>query len=161
MAGGWGDLDRSRAALLADAAGRAGRYLQGLADRAVAPSPEAVLALDELDFPLPEAGLEPSRVLAALDEVGSPATVASAGPRYFGFVTGGALPIAVAASWLLSAWDQNAALSVMSPVATRLDSVAISWVCRLLGLPAGASGGFVTGATRPTRRAWRRDGTPC
>jgi glutamate/tyrosine decarboxylase-like PLP-dependent enzyme len=147
VAGGLGDLDRSRAALLADAAGRAGRYLQGLADRAVAPSPEAVLALDELDFPLPEAGLEPSRVLAALDEVGSPATVTSAGPRYFGFVTGGALPIAVAASWLLSAWDQNAALSVMSPVATRLDSVAISWVCRLLGLPAGASGGFVTGAT--------------
>ena len=86
-------------------------------------------------------------MLAALDEVGSPATVASAGPRYFGFVTGGALPMAVAASWLLSAWDQNAAPSVMSPVATRLDSVAISWVCRLLGLPAGASGGFVTGAT--------------
>ena len=55
--------------------------------------------------------------------------------------------MAVAASWLVSAWDQNAALSVMSPVATRLDSVAISWVCRLLGLPAGASGGFVTGAT--------------
>jgi hypothetical protein len=96
VADGFGGLDRSRAALLADAAGRAGRYLQGLADRAVAPSPEAVLALDELDFPLPEAGLEPARVLAALDEVGSPATVASAGPRYFGFVTGAALPMAVA-----------------------------------------------------------------
>jgi glutamate/tyrosine decarboxylase-like PLP-dependent enzyme len=147
VAGGFGEFDRSRAALLAEAADRAGRYLQGLADRAVAPSPEAVLALDELDFPLPEAGLEPSRVLAALDEVGSPATVASAGPRYFGFVTGGALPMAVAASWLLSAWDQNAALSVMSPVAARLDSVAIRWVCQLLGLPAGTSGGFVTGAT--------------
>jgi glutamate/tyrosine decarboxylase-like PLP-dependent enzyme len=145
--GGFGDLDQPRAALLADAADRAGRYLERLADRAVAPSPEAVLALDELDFPLPEAGLEPSRVLAALDDLGSPATVASAGPRYFGFVTGGALPIAVAASWLLTAWDQNAALSVMSPVATRLDSVAIGWVCRLLGLPAEASGGFVTGAT--------------
>ena len=142
-----GELDQSRAALLADAAGRAGRYLQRLADRAVAPSAEAVLALDELDFALPEAGLEPSRVLAALDEVGSAATVASAGPRYFGFVTGGALPIAVAASWLLSAWDQNAGLSVMSPVATRLDAVAIRWVCQLLGLPAGTSGGFVSGAT--------------
>ena len=145
--GGFGDLDQPRADLLADAADRAGRYLERLADRAVAPSPEAVLALDELDFPLPEAGLEPSRVLAALDDLGSPATVASAGPRYLGFVTGGALPIAVAASWLLTAWDQNAALSVMSPVATRLDSVAIGWVCRLLGLPAEASGGFVTGAT--------------
>ena len=145
--GGLGELDQSRAALLADAAGRAEHYLQGLADRAVAPSAAAVLALDELDFALPEAGLEPSRVLAALDEVGSAATVASAGPRYFGFVTGGALPIAVAASWLLSAWDQNAALSVMSPVATRLDAVALGWVCQLLGLPAGTSGGFVSGAT--------------
>ena len=147
MAGGFGEFDRSRAALLAEAADRAGRYLQGLADRAVAPSAEAVLALDELDFPLPEAGLAPSRVLAALDEVGSPATVASAGPRYFGFVSGGALPMAVAASWLLSAWDQNAALSVMSPVAARLDAVAIGWVCELLGLPAGTAGGFVSGAT--------------
>jgi len=107
MAGGFGELDQSRAALLADAADRAGRYLERLADRAVGPSPEAVLALDELDFPLPEAGLEPSRVLAALDDLGSPATVASAGPRYFGFVTGGARPIAAAASWLLTAWDQG------------------------------------------------------
>jgi len=146
-AGGIGELDESRAALLAEAADRARRYLRRIGDRAVAAPPEAVLALDELDFPLPEGGLEPSRVLALLDDVGSPATVASAGPRYFGFVTGGALPIAVAASWLLAAWDQNAALSVMSPVATRLDSVAIGWVSRLLGLPGGTSGGFVSGAT--------------
>ena len=147
MIGGSGEADRSRAALLTEAAERAGRYLQGLADRAVAPPAEALLALDELDFPLPEAGLAPSRVIAALDEVGSPATMASAGPRYFGFVTGGALPVAVAASWLLAAWDQNAALSVMSPVAARLDTVAFGWVCQLLGLPAGTAGGFVSGAT--------------
>jgi glutamate/tyrosine decarboxylase-like PLP-dependent enzyme len=147
MTSGSGQPTQSGAELLAEAAARAGRYLRRIADRAVAPPPEAVLALDELDLPLPETGLEPSRVLAALDEVGSPATVASAGPRYFGFVTGGALPIAVAASWLLAAWDQNAALSVMSPVATRLDDVAIRWVCQLLGLPAQASGGFVSGAT--------------
>jgi glutamate/tyrosine decarboxylase-like PLP-dependent enzyme len=106
-----------------------------------------VLALDRLDFPLPAAGLDPSQVLAALDEVGSAATMASAGPRYFGFVTGGALPVAVAASWLLAAWDQNAALSAMSPVAARLDAVAIGWVRQLLGLPAGTAGGFVSGAT--------------
>ena len=147
MAGASGRPDELRTDLLADAADRAGRYLRRLADRAVAPAPAAVHALDELDFPLPEAGLGPSRVLAALDDVGSPATVASAGPRYFGFVTGGALPIAVAASWLLTAWDQNAALSAMSPVAARLDAVAISWVAGLLGLPAETSGGFVTGAT--------------
>jgi glutamate/tyrosine decarboxylase-like PLP-dependent enzyme len=147
MGGGTGDREELSAALLADAAGRARRYLRQLADRPVAASPDAVLALEKLDFPLPQAGLEPSRVLALLDDVGSPATVASAGPRYFGFVIGGAWPIAVAASWLLAAWDQNAALSVMSPVATRLDSVAIGWIGQLLGLPAGTSGGFVSGAT--------------
>jgi glutamate/tyrosine decarboxylase-like PLP-dependent enzyme len=147
VAGAGGEADRSRAALLAEAADRAGLYLRGLADRAVAPSAEALLRLDELDFPLPAAGLPPARVLAALDEAGSAATMASAGPRYFGFVTGGALPIAVATSWLLAAWDQNAALSIMSPAATRLDAVALGWVCELLGLPAGTSGGFVSGAT--------------
>jgi len=144
-------IDESRAAgldaLLRDAAGRAQRYLRGLAGRPVAPAAEAVRALDRLDFPLPRGGLGPSSVLALLDEVGSPATVASAGPRYFGFVTGGALPVAVASSWLLAAWDQNAALSVMSPVAARLDAVALRWVTDLLGLPGGTAGGFTSGAT--------------
>jgi glutamate/tyrosine decarboxylase-like PLP-dependent enzyme len=144
---GSGELNELRTALLGEAADRARRYLRRLDKRAVAASPEAVLALDELDFPLPEAGLEPSRVLALLDDVGSPATVASAGPRYFGFVIGGALPIAVATSWLLAAWDQNAALSIMSPAATRLDAVAIRWIRQLLGLPPETSGGFVSGAT--------------
>ena len=108
-----------RPALLQDASRRALRYLAALADRPVAPSPEAVDALRELDFPLPVSGRDPAEVLALLDEVGSPATVASDGPRYFGFVTGGALPVAQAAAWLASAWDQNAALSVMSPAARR------------------------------------------
>ena len=97
--------------------------------------------------PLPSAGLDPSRVLELLDDVGSPATVTSAGPRYFGFVIGGAWPVAVAASWLLAAWDQNVALSVMSPVCARLDEVAVDWVRELLGLPDGTAGAFVSGAT--------------
>ena len=133
--------------LLADAAVRGRRYLQGVADRAVAPDPASVAALDRLDFPLDDAGMEPSKVLALLDELGSPATVASAGPRYFGFVTGAALPAAVAASWLSAAWDQNGAMAAMSPVANRLDSVALGWAIDLLGLPAGTSGSFVSGAT--------------
>jgi glutamate/tyrosine decarboxylase-like PLP-dependent enzyme len=73
--------------------------------------------------------------------------VASGGPRYFGFVIGGALPIAHAASWLSAAWDQNAALNVMSPAAAWLNGVALGWVTGLLGLPASADGCFVTGAT--------------
>jgi glutamate/tyrosine decarboxylase-like PLP-dependent enzyme len=137
----------ARRALLEDAARRAQAYLAGLADRGVAPSPAAVEALAALDFPLPTAGRGAAEVLALLDDVGSPATVASAGPRYFGFVTGGALPAAVAAAWLTAAWDQNTALAMMSPAAARLDGVALRWVIELLGLPADAGGGFVTGAT--------------
>ena len=133
--------------LLADAAVRGRRYLQGVADRAVAPDPVSVAALDRLDFPLGDSGIDPAEVLALLDEVGSPATVASAGPRYFGFVTGAALPAAVAASWLSAAWDQNGAMAVMSPVANRLDAVALDWAIDLLGLPAGTTGSFVSGAT--------------
>jgi glutamate/tyrosine decarboxylase-like PLP-dependent enzyme len=86
-------------------------------------------------------------VLSMLDEFGSPATVASAGPRYFGFVTGGTLPVAQAAAWLGVAWDQNAALTVMSPAAALLNAVALRWVTELLALPDGTRGGFVTGAT--------------
>ena len=136
-----------RPALLRDASSRALAYLGGLADRPVAPAAADVAALDRLDFALPGAGLDAPAVLAMLDGYGSPGTVASGGPRYFGFVTGGALPIAQAAAWLTAAWDQNAGLSVMSPTASVLNRVALRWVTELLGLPEGTGGGFVTGAT--------------
>jgi glutamate/tyrosine decarboxylase-like PLP-dependent enzyme len=86
-------------------------------------------------------------MLGKLDSIGSPATVASNGPRYFGFVIGGALPAAQAAAWLSTAWDQNAAMTVMSPAAARLTAVALGWITDLLGLPEGTGGGFVTGAS--------------
>ena len=133
--------------LLADAAQRALRYLAGLDSRPVAPAAAALAGLDRLDFPLPGPGRPGKDVLALLDEAASPATVASGGPRYFGFVIGGALPAAQAAGWLTAAWDQNAALTVMSPAAARLDAVALRWVTELLGLPPGTGGGFVTGAS--------------
>jgi glutamate/tyrosine decarboxylase-like PLP-dependent enzyme len=136
-----------RPALLQDACQRALAYLGGLAERRVGPAAEAVAALGRLDFALPGPGLDATEVLRLLDELGSPATVASAGPRYFGFVTGGTLPVAQAATWLGAAWDQNGALTVMSPAAALLNAVALRWVAELLALPAGTGGGFVSGAT--------------
>lgn len=133
--------------LLNDAARRAARYLRELPERAVAPAPGAVERLERLDVPLQGEPLAPQAVLAELDEIASPATVASAGGRYFGFVTGGSLPAALAANWLAGAWDQNGALRVMSPAASRLEDIAARWLLDLLGLPERAEVGFVTGAT--------------
>jgi glutamate/tyrosine decarboxylase-like PLP-dependent enzyme len=113
----------------------------------VSPTPEAVDNLSGFDELLPEDPTDPQETLAMLDDLGSPATITSAGPRYFGFVTGGSLPATVAAGWLAGAWDQNAGLMTTSPVAAKLEEVALSWLIDLLKLPKGTGGGFVTGAT--------------
>ncbi len=134
--------------LLADAARRASNYLAGLPDRAVAPEPEAVLALQSLREPLPELPQPPHAVLQRLDRLGSPATTSMAGGRFFGFVIGGALPVALAANWLSTAWDQNAATYAASPGVAVLEDVALGWLLDLLDLPRGAAGAFVTGATQ-------------
>jgi len=113
----------------------------------VAPSSEAVQALQRLDEPLPDHSTAPKTVLALLDELGSPATVAMAGPRYFGFVIGGSLPVTVAANWLAGAWDQNAVFFNTSPTAAMLEAVALRWLVNLFHLPPECAGAFVTGAT--------------
>jgi glutamate/tyrosine decarboxylase-like PLP-dependent enzyme len=133
--------------LLDDAARRASRYLEALDKRPVAPPPSAVAGLARLGGALPEEGMAASEVLALLDEAASPATIASAGGRYFGFVTGGVLPAALAAGWLGSAWDQNAFSTVSSPPGAAIEAIALDWVREVLGLPADCAGAFVTGAT--------------
>jgi glutamate/tyrosine decarboxylase-like PLP-dependent enzyme len=133
--------------LLADVARRAARYIDEVADRSVAPTPESVARLSELGGALPDEPTAPSETLALLDRVGSPATVASSGGRYFGFVIGGSLPAALAANWLAGAWDQNAALRVMSPVAAETEEIVLRWMTDLLGLPKNSAAGFVTGTT--------------
>ena len=134
-------------ALVADAASRAATYLDAVPRRRVTPSASAVDNLSELGGPLPDGPTSPEQVLALLDRVGSPGTVASAGGRYFGFVTGGALPASVAASIVASAWDQNVSLRVMSPAAAAFEDVALEWARDVLGLPPGCGGALVTGAT--------------
>jgi glutamate/tyrosine decarboxylase-like PLP-dependent enzyme len=133
--------------LLQDAATRAIQFLQGLPDRNVAPDAQAVAALERFDETLSEDGESDAATLALLDELGSPAAMAMAGPRFFGFVIGGALPAAVASNWLSTAWDQNACMHEVTPAASRLEAVALRWLVDVLGLPAGTGAGFVTGTT--------------
>jgi glutamate/tyrosine decarboxylase-like PLP-dependent enzyme len=133
--------------LLRNAASRASRYLQSLPGRRVFPTRSALDALSGFTAPLQDHPLAPEQVLEELDMIGSPATVASAGGRFFGFVIGGSLPAALAANMLAAAWDQNAGLETTSPVAAALEKVCRSWILGLFGLPAEAEVGFVTSAT--------------
>src|SRR5262245_59616469 len=91
--------------------------------------------------------VDPVQVLDGLARLIDEGGLATAGPRYFGFVIGGSLPVAVAADWLVSAWDQNGALHVMSPAIAELEDVTAGWLLDLFRLPHDASVGFVTGAT--------------
>ena len=133
--------------LLVDAAQRATNYLAGLARRRASPDGAALEQLRAFDQPLDDAPLAPRDVLAELDAQGSPATMANAGGRYFGFVIGGSLPAALAANMLAGAWDQNAGLAITSPVAAKLEEVAGRWLVDLLRLPAETACGFVSGDT--------------
>ena len=134
-------------ALLRSTTERSIRYLDGLDQRRVFPSPADIARLAQFAQPLPTEPTAPEAVLALMDEIGSPATVASAGGRYFGFVTGGSLPAALAANWLAGAWDQPADMLVASPAGAKIEEVAMHWLLDLLALPAECAMGFVTGAT--------------
>jgi glutamate/tyrosine decarboxylase-like PLP-dependent enzyme len=123
------------------------RYASGVAARRVGPSEAATAALAGFHEPLPAAPCDPQQVIALLDEIGSPATATTTGGRYFGFVIGGMLPAALAANWMAAAWNQNASLRVMSPVAAELEEVVLGWVCEALELPSDCAGGLVTCAT--------------
>ena len=127
--------------------GAAKSFEQSLDSRPVTPSEEAQNALESFNEPLTEGGTDALSVIKMLNEIGEPGVVSSRGGRYYGFVTGGALPVAVAANWLAASWDQNGGPSVMSPTAAKIEDVAGKWVLDLLGLPQGSGYGFVTGAT--------------
>ena len=133
--------------LLSEIIKRANRYLTELPTRRVSPAPDAVASLKRLDVPLQDHPNKPAAVLAELDDIGADATIANAGSRYFGFVTGGALPATMAANMLAGVWDQNAVLETASPVASFIEEVCRKWLLSLLELPSQAAVGFVTGAT--------------
>jgi glutamate/tyrosine decarboxylase-like PLP-dependent enzyme len=137
----------NRDRLLRFAAETARKYAMGVGERRVAPAQKDLENLKEFHEPFPNALSDPMQVLERLDEIGSPATVATTGGRYFGFVNGGTLPASLAANWLAGAWDQNATLRVMSPVAAELEEIVLRWVCEALGLPGQCEGGLVPCAT--------------
>jgi glutamate/tyrosine decarboxylase-like PLP-dependent enzyme len=133
--------------LLRRASETARKYVRGIGERRVAPAKEDLDGLTKFREPFPNAPSDPIQVLEMLEKTGSPATVATTGGRYFGFVIGATLPASLAANWLAGAWDQNAGLRVMSPVAAELEEVVLRWVCEALGLPPECEGGLVTCAT--------------
>ncbi len=135
------DFDRA----LARAVEAARSFLRTRDARPVFPDVDLDTLRRALGGPTPEQPADPAGVVDDLISAADPGIVATTGPRYFGFVTGGAVPAAVAADWLAAAWDQPAALYVMSPAASVVEEVAAGWLLDLLGLPPSASVGFVTG----------------
>jgi glutamate/tyrosine decarboxylase-like PLP-dependent enzyme len=131
--------------VLDDAARLAREFTESLAERPIGASATLDELRERLAVPLSDAGEEPRAVIADLARDADPGLIASAGPRYFGFVIGGSLPVAVAADWLTSAWDQNGGGYVAAPSLSVVEEVAARWVLDLLGLPSGSGVGFVTG----------------
>jgi glutamate/tyrosine decarboxylase-like PLP-dependent enzyme len=121
-------------------------YLAALPDRHVGATARFDELVTRLGGPPPDEPTDADAVIATLAREAAPGLVASAGPRYFGFVTGGSHPAAHAADWLVSTWDQNGGLHVMSPAVSAIEAVTSGWLVDLLGLPRASSVGFVTGA---------------
>ncbi|MFT5218810.1 MAG: glutamate/tyrosine decarboxylase-like PLP-dependent enzyme [Planctomycetota bacterium] len=123
------------------------RYADGIQQRKVFPSPEAITDLAQFDEPLPQQSGHADEIVQLLDQYGSPATLAQTGGRYFGLVNGGAIPAALAVRWLSDFWDQNTPLYLSSPIASRLEQVTEGWIRELLGLPEETVAGFVSGSS--------------
>ena len=121
------------------------KYLDEVASRHVGGTATQASLRDALGGPLPQGPSNPISVLRDLAARADPGIVASAGPRYFGFVTGGSVPVTLAADWIASGWDQNTAMYVMSPASAVIEDIVSKWVLELLDLPRAASVGFVTG----------------
>jgi glutamate/tyrosine decarboxylase-like PLP-dependent enzyme len=125
-------------------------YIDSVFDRKVYPTDDAIKTLSAFDEPFPTVPSNPAKALRLLHEYGSPATVAQIGGRYFGFVNGSSVPTALAARWLSDVWDQNAALYVISPITSKLETICEKWLIELLELPTGTAAGFVSGTSTAT-----------
>lgn len=133
--------------LFAGAQSYAYDYLDNLAEMDVFPAAQTLADLAVFEENLPAQPASPERILEMLHRYGSPATVAQSGSKYFGFVCGSAVPVALAAKWLADVWDQNAALFVLSPVAAKLEEICEKWLVQLFGLPHNSAAALVGGSS--------------
>ena len=139
-----------RRTLLRQTADLAADYLEGVDRRHVGGTTTHDALVAALGGDLPAKGEAPGEVVADLARAADPGIVATAGPRYFGFVIGGSLPSSLAADWLTSAWDQNGFSYVLSPANSVVEETAARWLVDLFGLPPESTVGFTTGATMAT-----------
>ncbi len=126
---------------------RATAWLDTVRDRPVRPDADVDDVLDRLERTLPQEGRAAAAVVEELAAAAEPGLMAIGSPRFFGFVMGGTYPSALAADWLVSAWDQNTGSRQPTPATAAIEEVAAHWLVDLLALPAGSGVGFVTGAT--------------
>jgi glutamate/tyrosine decarboxylase-like PLP-dependent enzyme len=136
--------------LASRAAAHACAYLASMRERTVSATLDGDALRARLGGPLPDRGEDPAHVIDAIAAAGRTGTVASQGPRYFGFVTGGSIPAAIVADWLVSTWDQNAQMFVMSPISAVVEQIVAEWLKELFALTPAWSVGFVTGAQMAT-----------
>lgn len=122
-------------------------YLENVFDRNVYPTEEALNNLSIFDEELPIDSINAKSVIEQLNKYGSPATTATMGGRYFGFVCGSAVPVGLAAKNLGTYWDQAPAMNVLSPIGSKLESVVEKWLVDLFNLPKSTSAGFVSGTS--------------
>ena len=140
-------------ALLSTIQRHAAEWFASLGSRTVRASLTTDQLRQQLGGPLPDQGTDPEALTNLLATAGTQGTVATAGPRYFGFVVGGTLPAALAADWLVSAWDQNAGVYVMSPLVSVIEQITGAWLRDLAGLPSIMSFGSSPAARWPTSPA--------
>ncbi len=122
-------------------------FLRALPHRNVLPSKEDVLNLEQFVYKLPENATNATAIIKELNTLGSPGTMLTASPRYFGFVNGGALPATIAAMWLATVWDQSPTMKLMSPTVCKLEKVVEKWIVDILNLPSDTKCSYVTGTT--------------
>lgn len=138
---------KEREALLKRAAEHTIRYLENVDQRPVRASATSQELYERLSDAFRQGGEDPSSVIDAIAEAAKNGTAATQGGRFFGFVVGGSLPVSTATDWLVSGWDQNAAIYVLSPLAAVIERIAAEWILQITGLPATWSVGYVTGGS--------------